>query len=294
MPNDNAVGQYSALDDILRCPLCQHALQVDAQQRQWCCQQGHSFDRARQGYIHLLPVQQKRSKQPGDSRDMVMARRQFLALGHYQPLRDEIARLLAAHQATTINSGAYRLLDAGCGEGYYLSGIVAASDDHLRGYGVDISKLAVQAAAATDKNPDIRWLVASNANLPIHDESIDGLLSLFGFPVYREFARVLKSAGIYIQVDTGEQHLQQLRQIIYPQIINKAAPEDSAPAGFQLLQQQRLYYSVKLTSNSAIQHLLSMTPHRHRASQTGLQRLSLLTELALSVDFQIRVYQRQS
>ncbi len=34
----------------------------------WRCAAGHSFDISAQGYTHLLPVQQKRSRDPGDSK----------------------------------------------------------------------------------------------------------------------------------------------------------------------------------------------------------------------------------
>ena len=40
----------------------------------WACAQGHSFDVAKQGYVNLLPVQNKRSRDPGDSKAIVTAR----------------------------------------------------------------------------------------------------------------------------------------------------------------------------------------------------------------------------
>ncbi|HET8904932.1 MAG TPA: rRNA (guanine-N1)-methyltransferase, partial [Saccharospirillum sp.] len=51
--------------DHLACPLDGQPL--TRQGTAWQCPQGHSFDIARQGYVHLLPVQKKRSKDPGDS-----------------------------------------------------------------------------------------------------------------------------------------------------------------------------------------------------------------------------------
>ena len=101
--------------ESLACPLDGNPLQrVD---KAWRCPQGHSFDIARQGYVHLLPVQKKRSKEPGDSKAMVAARQRFLAAGDYAPIAKALSQAVMRHceQAET-----YSCLDAGCGEGYYL------------------------------------------------------------------------------------------------------------------------------------------------------------------------------
>lgn len=47
---------------------------------------------AKEGYVNLLPVQHKRSRDPGDSAEMMQARRAFLDAGHYQPLREQLGR----------------------------------------------------------------------------------------------------------------------------------------------------------------------------------------------------------
>ena len=70
--------------DLLRCPMDQQALREDG--GRLCCDNGHSFDIARQGYVNLLGARDKRSRDPGDSKAMVSARRDFLeqrfAFGH--------------------------------------------------------------------------------------------------------------------------------------------------------------------------------------------------------------------
>ena len=60
----------------LTCPICGQLMTQE--EKRVVCQQNHSFDRARQGYINLLPVQQKHSLNPGDTKEMLAARRQFL------------------------------------------------------------------------------------------------------------------------------------------------------------------------------------------------------------------------
>ena len=93
-----------------RCPHCGEALAPDASG--YACLNGHRFDRAREGYVNLLPSHHRRSARAGDDGAMVAARRKFLGAGH-GPLLSEAADLLGA-PAT--------LLDVGCGEGSFTAG----------------------------------------------------------------------------------------------------------------------------------------------------------------------------
>ena len=104
----------------LACPL--DGAPLRRQDAAWKCPAGHSFDIASQGHTHLLPVQHKRSLDPGDSKEMVAARRRFLNAGHYQPIAEAVAR---ATLDGLPNEAA--CLDAGCGEGYYLRQLAAAA-----------------------------------------------------------------------------------------------------------------------------------------------------------------------
>ena len=58
------------------CPLC-HA-PLSRGDNYYSCPQRHQFDLAKEGYVNLLPVQFKRSRDPGDSAEMMQARRAFL------------------------------------------------------------------------------------------------------------------------------------------------------------------------------------------------------------------------
>jgi len=63
----------------LACPI--DGKRLESREKQLVCENGHVFDVARQGYVNLLPVQHKRTKDPGDSKEMVLARAQFLNTG---------------------------------------------------------------------------------------------------------------------------------------------------------------------------------------------------------------------
>lgn len=271
----------------LSCPLDGAALYRDG--AAWRCDSGHSFDVAQQGYTHLLPVQKKRSRDPGDSKEMVAARRRFLNAGHYGPVAGVVARLTLADLPMNQIAGC---LDAGCGEGYYLRQLAAAADNgpDVAILGLDISKWAVLSAAKQDTRPN--WVVGSNANLPVQTASLDRVLCIFGFPVYAEFARVLKAGGQLLQVDAGPDHLRELREIIYPMLKPERAAEPGAPQGFTCLSVDTLSYSIELAGQETIADLLAMTPHLHRATAEGRGRAAALTDLALTVDVRLKRFAR--
>jgi len=278
-----SIGPFQAL----ACPL--DGLPLHCHGSAWTCASGHSFDVASQGYTHLLPVQHKRSRDPGDSKEMVAARRRFLAAGFYRPLAAALRRaVLAGLPAGAISS----CLDAGCGEGYTLRELAAAvpEDQTLQLLGLDISKWAVLAAAKQDRR--VNWVVGSNARLPVLAGTLDRVLCLFGFPVYPEFARVLKPGGRLLQLDAGPDHLRELREIIYPSLKPERPAETQTPPGFRRLPAETLRFPIELSNAGQIADLLAMTPHLHRASAEGRARAAALTALSLGVEVRLTCFER--
>ncbi|ENO87971.1 putative RNA methyltransferase [Thauera linaloolentis] len=266
----------------LACPLDAAPLWRDG--AHWRCPAGHCFDIAREGYINLLPVQYKRSRDPGDSKEMVGARRRFLDAGHYQPIADAVSRIVLAGLPP---QGGASCLDAGCGEGYYLRRLAAAVHPSLRMAlaGLDISKWAVRAAAK--RQGEAAWLVGSNARLPVADAALDRVLCMFGFPVHAEFARVLKPGGLLLQVDAGPDHLRELREIIYPALKPERDAAPVLPAGFDAEASDSLRFTLELEGAEAIADLLLMTPHLFRATPEGRARAAALSRLSLTADVKL-------
>lgn len=271
----------------LACPL--DGLPLHCHGSAWRCASGHCFDIASQGYTNLLPVQHKRSRDPGDSKEMVAARRRFLTAGFYQPIAAAVSRAVLADLPAGATGSC---LDAGCGEGYYLRQLAAAVPDEqtLALVGLDISKWAVLSAAKQDRRPT--WVVGSNAKLPVLPGTLDRVLCLFGFPVYPEFARALKPAGRLVQVDAGPDHLRELREIIYPSLKPERPTDLQTPAGFSRLPTETLRFSIELTGAEQIADLLTMTPHLYRASAEGRAAAAALTALSLSVDGRLTCFER--
>jgi 23S rRNA (guanine745-N1)-methyltransferase len=275
----------------LICPLCRALLSRD--DRRWCCPDGHSFDIAKEGYLHLHPVQKKKSRTPGDDKQMVAARSRFLNSGHYQRVSDAInlkARQLLSQQS----SQSAAIIDAGCGEGYYSTRLQQSLlDYHINSdlVGVDISKPASRAAAKRCRS--VQWLVASSSDMPIADHSADIILSLFSPIPAQEFQRCLKADGHLIIASTGPQHLLELRELLYDNVdtsslntANALAPQFSPAANGR----ENIQYGINLQDSSSIQDLLAMTPHYWRAPALKKNQLSNIEELSISIDIQLNCY----
>ena len=258
----------------LICPLCR--LPLERGSSVWRCATNHCFDVAREGYVNLLPVQHKHSKQPGDDTEMVLARRAFLDAGHYQPLRDAVLTLLAPLQAQS-------LLDIGCGEGYYTTAFTGIANEVI---GLDIAKPAIRLAAR--RFPGITWLVGSGALLPLADHAVDVVTNLFTQLHIDEMTRVLKPGGHVLVVTPAADHLWSLREQLFDEV--RAHEPDKFLAGFEtrfvLRSKQEVRFALDLNQQS-LQQLLQMTPYAWKAKPVWRAALarseSLLTEAAFSL-----------
>jgi 23S rRNA (guanine745-N1)-methyltransferase len=204
----------------LRCPLCHSRLDAGAEtgatskstatsestatsksagaseSKGLRCAQGHAFDRARQGYVHLgtgrrLPA--------GDTAEMVTARMRFLAAGHYEPLRTAVAE--------AIPPDAGFIVDVGAGPGYYLKAALDRAPA-AAGLALDVSKAALKRAAQCHDRAEA-VLADAWREVPLADSTVDVLLNVFAPRNGSEFARVLR--GVLIVVTPREDHLQELR-----------------------------------------------------------------------------------
>lgn len=265
---------------IWRCPNCHSSLQPT--DNSWRCAQGHSFDRAKQGYANLLLPNQKSSSNPGDSQSMMQSRRRFLQAGYYQPLAEALAGLLDS-QINEAEDGLRTLLDIGCGEGYYLRTLSESSSraSAAKLYGLDISREAIKRAATA--LPTASFCVASSYRLPVHDQSVDVVLQVFAPGDDREVQRVLTAEGFWITASPGPRHLYQLKEALYQQVREHQVAE--TPAGFRLLEQRQVRFALQLNSPEAIADLLAMTPLAWRGSPEGKQQLLERDALEVEADF---------
>lgn len=263
----------------LICPVCGAKLNMVG--KRYVCAQNHSFDIARQGYVNLLTVGQKHSRNPGDTREQVLSRREFLEAGYYAP----IARKLVDTAREMNLSG--ELLDVGCGEGYYASRLGEAL--HMGITGLDISKEAVRCAAGKYKGS--QWLCATAAHIPVENGSASLLTSLFALTLPGEFHRVLTENGYFFQVLAGQDHLLGLKAIIYDQLNVKE--KDTVPdlPGFERVKSIPIRFSFTVEGQQ-VQNLLSMTPHVFRIGKDGAERLKRTERLTDTASCVLNVFRR--
>jgi len=261
----------------LLCPICREMLQQE--ERSYRCSNHHSFDIARQGYVNLLPVQQKHSLFPGDTREQVLSRRRFLETGLYSPIADALCQ-------KALELGAQGpILDVGCGEGYYSSLLAQTLGCSLTG--LDVSKEAVRCASAKYKSA--RWLCATAASLPITSESVGLLTSLFALTMPEEFHRVLKREGFFFQVLAAEDHLLGLKSLIYPELIRKEKNSTPQVPGFSLVESQSIRFQFT-AEGTQVTYLLSMTPHVYRIGAEGARRLQETSQLEDTASCVLNIY----
>jgi 23S rRNA (guanine745-N1)-methyltransferase len=270
-----------------RCPVCSEPLMVNG--RSFQCSKRHSFDQAKEGYTNLLLANKKNSAEPGDSKDMLLGRRAFLEQGFYAPLADQLATLISLNFP---DQSALRILDAGCGEGYYPGRIAEQLNADHQFIGIDISRAAMRMAGK--RYPDMQLAVASSYELPLADQSVDVLLRVFAPVPEEEVARVLKPGGLYLWVHPGEQHLFELRALIYDQPqLHTVADDKPTTEGLVWQSTETVNYPFHLPDSEAVKGLLAMTPYYWSASKEKQQACEALPELDLRADFRISVLKKR-
>ena len=231
--------------------------------RRVVCPRGHSFDAARTGYVNLLQPNEKRSKAPGDAKEMVAARRRFFDRGFEAPLlRSMIEMLEAAHDVP--------ILDAGCGEGSYLDAFARelGGDAH----GVDISVPAIDAAARRYKQH--AWIVA-NADrfIPYGDASFGLVLSITSRMNAPEFRRVLRDDGLLLVAIPAPGDLGNPRDRV-------ARTIETFAGLFDLIEHRRLATEADL-DEEAVRDLLASTYRAFRARSFEPRRVTLSRDVLL-------------
>lgn len=266
-----------------QCPLCYQSLTLH--DHSWCCENNHQFDCAKEGYVNLLPVQFKRSKEPGDSAEMISARREFLDAGFYQPMRDKVAEVIQ----TLLSENNCTVLDIGCGEGYYTEKIYQElKERNPQIYGLDVAKVAIKYAAK--RYASIRFCVASSQRLPFCDASLNAVVRIYAPCNSAELARVITHNGYIVTVTPAPRHLYQLKALIYPQVHLHPLKEEQFD-GFNKVAEHQVAYKMNLNGKQAFD-LLQMTPFAWKASEEVKQSLAKSEHFECETDFLIRIYQR--
>lgn len=271
------------MNNCLICPICKSSLELSG--KSLVCRKNHSFDIARQGYVNLLPVQNKKSLHPGDTREMLSARRSFLDSGIYMPVRNivvsEVSRLAESLDKPLI-------VDMGCGEGYYTCSIKDSVKD-CECIGIDISKDAVKMACSRDKS--VSWIAATAGCIPVKNDSTDIITAIFSLISKNEYLRILKKGGFVVEITAGNDHLKELKQIIYDEVYVQNKKPSFIGEEFKEIKREEHKFSFSL-KNEELQTLLAMTPHFWRIKKENREKLEKISELTLTAHFWLRVLRK--
>ncbi len=255
---------------ILTCPVCGKPLLK--QERSYVCENRHSFDCARSGYVNLL---RSSSSSHGDNREMTKARTAFLETGSYAFLRDELAGILEEKQDGI-------LLDLGCGEGYYTSVLPARER-----YGFDISRDMINHAAKRDKKTI--YAVASIFDLPAGDACADAVLTCFAPCSEAEILRILKDDGMFVFVSPGPSHLRELKEVLYDDVYDNETQERFVSLR---MEKEHLISSTFAVDHDALSNLFLMTPYYYHTGRERSARLDAIESMSLTAEFLIRIYRK--
>lgn len=252
---------------MLLCPVRNCRLALVREARRVLCSNGHSFDVARSGYINLLQPQDRRSSQPGDTVVALQGRRRLHDLGATGPLLRGIAEMIGATAGDTV-------LDAGCGDGFYLGTL--AREARFSGHGVDISVPAIDAAAR--RYPECEWVVANaDRDIPYADKSFSLVLSITARMNAPEFRRVLQDNGRLLVAVPAPDDLIELRGTGRDRIERTA--ETFAPH-FTLAGQRRVTTTADLDA-ATVQDVLSSIYRPMQSKPAEATRVTLSLDLLL-------------
>ena len=252
---------------MLLCPVRDCHLALVREQRRLLCARGHSFDVARSGYINLLQPQERRSRHPGDTADAVVGRRRLHDLGMTTPLLHAIADFLAASPRDVV-------LDAGCGDGFYLGSL--ARQIGFTAHGVDISVPAIDAAAR--RYPACEWVVANADHfLPYPDQAFSIILSITARMNGDEFRRVLRNNGRLLVAVPSPEDLIELRGKGRDRVSRTV---QAFGRHFTLVEQQRISTSADLDA-SAVHDVLHAIYRPIQSQAPGAMRVTLSLDLLL-------------
>lgn len=283
---------------ILRCPLCHCALHRD--EKTLRCDTGHCYDLAKEGYVNLLPPGKEKNARTGDEKDMLRARREFLAGGYYAPISDGIASLLHAH----LPAGETVLCDSGCGEGWHTLRYTGKLAEHggreILTVGFDASKYGAACGMKNARRDGFGCEIGADGDLltcffpgnlfslPLADHSVSAVISMFAPVAVEENLRVLREGGILLTAASGKEHLREMRELLYTDV--HYAEKEPVYPGFTKIAEETVRYSVTLPDTKTIENLFMMTPFYYKTTAEGKEKLLDRDTLTLTVETELRVY----
>lgn len=264
----------------LLCPVCSKILQRDCNSMR--CENGHCFDFAKEGYLNLLAGTHKKGSEMGDNKDMALSRRAFLSKGYFDTLLNAVDEIFTDRCRPDAS-----VLDICCGEGYY-SATLRQRHPQADIIGFDLSKEMIRLAAK--RKSGNTYVVANLFHIPLPDNSIDFAFHLFAPFDEAEFMRVLKPGGLLVTAVAGENHLWQMKEILYE--IPYKNDEKPPRTTLSPIEKHRADGHICLDNNEDIFSMFRMTPYFYHTPSEGIAKLEKTAQLETDISFALYVYQK--
>jgi 23S rRNA (guanine745-N1)-methyltransferase len=271
---------------MLACTVKRCGLPLEKRERAFVCEHGHSFDIARSGYINLLQPQDRRSREPGDSKDAVAARAALFAAGIGRTLIDAVAG--RADRLTV--AGTPVVVDLGSGTGDALAAI--ARTRAISGIGIDLSSAAAELAAR--RFPDCTWIVANaDRRLPLIDACVDVMISVHGRRHPEETARTLRAGGALVVALPAADDLIELRTIVQGEAVQRQRADTVATEHarwFDVAERDRVSETLTLDRDA----LLNLLRSTYRGARLRLlDRVAGVSSMAVTLASDVLVMMKR-
>lgn len=265
----NKIIEYQSM---FSCPICKTDIKV-FEGKSLICRNNHCYDIAKQGYVNFASVNDNTY-----SAELFRYRNEVFEAGFYCPLADKLEEIIINYfdKKDTV------ILDAGCGEGYYIKKI--CHDSSYKKLAFDISKEAVK--MASKGITDTAWMAADTGNIPIRDGCIDILLNILAPANYNEFKRVLKKSGIILKAVPGRLYLNELRMLIKNQLLNKEYDNLAIYEHFKnntnFISKEKITYNMPVSYQQVVS-FAKMTPMLSRIDINSLP-LDKIRSMTIDID----------
>lgn len=264
----------------LICPVCSGAL--IKKDNSFRCEKNHCFDIARGGYVNLLTGKHKDGSLIGDNKDMAKSRKAFLEKGYFDSLKSFLVSYIRENTAENAV-----VTDICSGEGYYSHCVIEETGRAVCGF--DISKEMIKLAGKR-KNGGT-YFVANLSKIPLQSESVDLAFHLFAPFHEKEISRILKGKGLVLTVVSGENHLFEMKEILYdtPYKNDEKPPETEI---LSLVEKVKITEKVTLQTREDIEALFRMTPYYYHTKPEDKKKLQGIEQLEVTLDFAVYCYRK--
>ena len=201
-----------------------------------------------------------------------------------------------------LRKSALRVLDLGCGEGYYAARVRDYAKEQACAVElvcVDASKEACEMCAKMV--PEAFTCVAdASATLPFYDGTIDVVLSVFAPRVPKELARVLRGNGRVVVVSPEPEHMSELREekdigvTVVAVESGKAerVDEGMSQAGFKVASRRSIRGTMSLDGD-AVANLIIMGPSGYHNDVEAIEKVRARAEPRdVTKAFTLTVYEK--